>query len=247
MFRKTYWSYHSRDLLWFCGAHQIKGIDGPFDVARSRWFVQCPNCSNASSAKLALIGQVVKCKCGTQFKCPWWNLDKKTVPNLIGFEKFDRLHDVIGYEVQEQSKRKWWWLANVDCSEIPFACSTSNICWYSGLCWLADIRSDGVSMDRVSPFGVPGVSSDFRIAWIAPVLVTGRLLGVCEHKLDVSNLEAVRTLGLGSSHFGHWSRVWPIVRLSPRHLSNAWCFVLYRWVRFSWSSQWKSTFGRPLR
>ncbi len=83
-----------------------KGIDGPFDVASSRWFVQCPNCSNASCAKLPLIGQVVKCKCGTQFKCPWWNLDKKTVPSLIGFEKFDRPQDIVGYEVQEQSKRK---------------------------------------------------------------------------------------------------------------------------------------------
>lgn len=78
------------------------GIEGPFDVSESRWVVQCPNCSNASNAKIALIGQIVKCKCGAKFKCPWWNLDKKTVPGLIGFEKFDRPHDVLGYDLQVQ-------------------------------------------------------------------------------------------------------------------------------------------------
>jgi len=79
-----------------------KGIVGPFDVSESRWIVQCPRCSNKSSAKLLLIGQIVKCKCGIRFKCPWWNLEKKTVPNLIGFEKFDRLHDILGYDIQDQ-------------------------------------------------------------------------------------------------------------------------------------------------
>jgi AAA+ superfamily predicted ATPase len=81
------------------------GIDGPFDVSTSRWNVQCPSCSNASNAELALIGQIVKCKCGTRFRCPWWNLDKKTVPGLIGFEKFDRPHDILGYDVQEQTTK----------------------------------------------------------------------------------------------------------------------------------------------
>ena len=79
------------------------GIDGPFDVSASRWIVQCPKCSNTSNAKLELIGQIVKCKCGVRFKCPWWNLDKKTVPGLIGFEKFDRPHDILGYDVQDQT------------------------------------------------------------------------------------------------------------------------------------------------
>jgi len=83
-----------------------RGIDGPFDVSASRWVVQCPKCSNASNAKLALIGQIVKCKCGVKFKCPWWNLDKKTVPGLIGFEKFDRPHDILGYEIQDQPAAK---------------------------------------------------------------------------------------------------------------------------------------------
>jgi AAA+ superfamily predicted ATPase len=77
-----------------------RGIDGPFDVSESRWIVQCPACSHTSNARIALLGQIVKCKCGTRFKCPWWNLDKKTVPGLIGFEKFDRPHDILGYEVQ---------------------------------------------------------------------------------------------------------------------------------------------------
>lgn len=80
----------------------VPGIDGPFDVSASRWIVQCPKCSNTSNAKLALIGQIVKCKCGVRFKCPWWNLDKRTVPGLIGFEKFDRPHDILGYDLQDQ-------------------------------------------------------------------------------------------------------------------------------------------------
>jgi len=82
------------------------GIDGPFDVSQSRWIAQCPKCSNLSSAKLPLIGQSVKCKCGLRFRCPWWNLDKKTVPGLIGYEKFDRPHDILGYDVQDESVKK---------------------------------------------------------------------------------------------------------------------------------------------
>lgn len=82
------------------------GIEGPFDVSASRWVVQCPKCSNISNAKLPLLGQIVKCKCGVRFKCPWWNLDKKTVPGLIGFEKFDRPHDIFGYDIQDQPASK---------------------------------------------------------------------------------------------------------------------------------------------
>jgi SpoVK/Ycf46/Vps4 family AAA+-type ATPase len=82
------------------------GIDGPFDVSQSRWTSQCPKCSNLSSAKLPLIGQSVKCKCGLRFRCPWWNLDPTTIPGLIGYEKFDRPHDILGYDVQDESVKK---------------------------------------------------------------------------------------------------------------------------------------------
>lgn len=75
------------------------GISEPFDVSESRWIAQCPKCEKVSKASLALIAQVVKCKCGTRFRCPWWNLDKKTVPGLVGFEKFERPVDLIGYDV----------------------------------------------------------------------------------------------------------------------------------------------------
>lgn len=76
-----------------------EGIDGHFDVAQSKWIAQCPKCDKVSKAGLALIGQVVKCKCGTRFRCPWWNLDKKTVAGLVGFEKFERPVDLVGYDV----------------------------------------------------------------------------------------------------------------------------------------------------
>lgn len=77
----------------------VKGIDGPFDVSESRWSAQCPSCSHTANAKVARLGQYVKCKCGTRFKCPWWNLDKRTVPGLIDFENFDRPQDLLGYDV----------------------------------------------------------------------------------------------------------------------------------------------------
>jgi len=75
------------------------GIDEQLDVSQSKWNAQCPKCDKVSKAGLPLIAQVVKCKCGTRFRCPWWNLDKRTVPGLIGFEKFDRPDDLIGDEI----------------------------------------------------------------------------------------------------------------------------------------------------
>ena len=82
------------------------GIEGPFALEGSRWHVQCPKCNKVSRASLNLIGQIVKCKCGTRFRCPWWNLEKKSVPGLIGFEKFERSCDVVGYEVQLAKSRR---------------------------------------------------------------------------------------------------------------------------------------------
>jgi AAA+ superfamily predicted ATPase len=76
------------------------GLSSAFDVSDSRWGVQCPSCQKTSSVKLALIGQMVNCKCGARFRCPWWNLNKTSVPGLIGFEKFERSIDLIGYEMQ---------------------------------------------------------------------------------------------------------------------------------------------------
>ncbi len=79
------------------------GFDGPAEVSDSRWFVTCPQCSKASTARLALIGQVVKCKCGVKFTCPWWNLDSSTVPGLLNFETFSRPGDHLGYDIQIES------------------------------------------------------------------------------------------------------------------------------------------------
>lgn len=78
-----------------------EGINSPLDLAESRWQVQCPKCEKTSSARLQFLGQIVKCKCGARFRCPWWNLDPKTVPGLVEFEKFERPMDRIGYDMQD--------------------------------------------------------------------------------------------------------------------------------------------------
>lgn len=75
---------------------------GPFDLENSQWRVHCPNCENETTASLPFLGQIVKCNnCGTRFRCPWWNLDRDTVPHLSGFEIYEREIDLNGYDVQE--------------------------------------------------------------------------------------------------------------------------------------------------
>jgi hypothetical protein len=76
----------------------VEGLDGEFDTSASRWICKCPKCEKVSKVGIDLIGKVVQCKCSAKFRCPWWNLDKTTIPGLIGFEKFERPNDLIGYD-----------------------------------------------------------------------------------------------------------------------------------------------------
>lgn len=79
-----------------------RGISSPFDLKDSIWHVNCPQCENSTSASLPFLGQIVKCNsCVTRFRCPWWNLDRNTVPELTGFEIFERASDLDGYDVQQ--------------------------------------------------------------------------------------------------------------------------------------------------
>ncbi|HCO25234.1 MAG: hypothetical protein CME31_05070 [Gimesia sp.] len=81
----------------------IKGMTGPIDLSNSRWRVNCPQCENATTASLPFLGQIVKCNaCGTRFRCPWWNLDRDTVPGLSGFELYERPGDLEGYDIQPE-------------------------------------------------------------------------------------------------------------------------------------------------
>lgn len=81
----------------------ITGMTGPIDLSDSRWRVHCPQCENATNASLPLLGQIVKCNaCGTRFRCPWWNLDRDTVPGLSGFELHERPGDLEGYDIQTE-------------------------------------------------------------------------------------------------------------------------------------------------
>jgi hypothetical protein len=77
------------------------GVVSPFDLSDSCWEVQCPRCLVVSRARLEHIGRLVNCKCGLRFKCPWWNLDRRTVPGLVLFEKSNRDTDLLGYDYDQ--------------------------------------------------------------------------------------------------------------------------------------------------
>lgn len=79
-----------------------QGFQRPYDLSDSQWRVHCPHCENATTASLPFLGQIVTCNnCQTRFRCPWWNLDRDTVPALSGFELYERESDLKGYDVQE--------------------------------------------------------------------------------------------------------------------------------------------------
>ncbi len=79
-----------------------QGFHRPYDLSDSQWRVHCPHCENATTASLPFLGQIVTCNnCQTRFRCPWWNLDRDTVPALSGFELYERESDLKGYDVQE--------------------------------------------------------------------------------------------------------------------------------------------------
>ena len=83
-----------------------KGISQPFDLTKSVWHVNCPQCENSTSASLPFLGQIVKCNnCGTRFRCPWWNLDRNTVRGLEGFEIYERAIDLDGYDMQPEKAK----------------------------------------------------------------------------------------------------------------------------------------------
>ena len=78
-----------------------QGFQRPYDLSDSQWRVHCPHCENATTATLPFLGQIVTCNnCQTRFRCPWWNLDRDTVPALSGFELYERESDLKGYDVQ---------------------------------------------------------------------------------------------------------------------------------------------------
>ncbi|WP_291176108.1 AAA family ATPase [Gimesia sp.] len=80
-----------------------KGMAGPVDLKTSRWRVNCPHCENTTTASLPFLGQIVKCNaCSTRFRCPWWNLDRSSVPGLNGFELYERPGDLDGYDIQAE-------------------------------------------------------------------------------------------------------------------------------------------------
>lgn len=83
-----------------------QGFQRPYDLSDSQWRVHCPHCENATTASLPFLGQIVTCNnCQTRFRCPWWNLDRDTVPALSGFELYERESDLKGYDVQAEVEK----------------------------------------------------------------------------------------------------------------------------------------------
>ena len=77
---------------------------GPSDVSKSKWFVKCSKCEKTRSVGIQFIGQLVTCSCGAKFKCPWWNLDDKTVEDIGRYQRHDRLEDFLGLEANPKDK-----------------------------------------------------------------------------------------------------------------------------------------------
>jgi len=78
--------------------HLTGGSQGPFEVSKSKWFVKCPKCEKIRSVGLPFIGQLVTCTCGSKFRCPWWNLDEKTVDGIGAYQRHDRVEDFVGFD-----------------------------------------------------------------------------------------------------------------------------------------------------
>ena len=74
----------------------VYGMPGPLDVSSSRWKAQCPGCEKISESGIAALGKRVRCKCGTTFVFPAWNLNPESLPSFIGYKIYDRCQDLRG-------------------------------------------------------------------------------------------------------------------------------------------------------
>jgi hypothetical protein len=76
----------------------VSSCDGPYDVSQSRWFVVCSGCRKKRRVSIQLLGELVSCSCDARFRCPWWNLDPRSISSLSGFQVYDREVDLVGYD-----------------------------------------------------------------------------------------------------------------------------------------------------
>jgi hypothetical protein len=74
-----------------------EGVSGRFDVAASKWRMQCPSCKKARSVGLQLIGNRVACSCGAKFRCPWWNPLPESVPGVELHAPSEKPEDLLGW------------------------------------------------------------------------------------------------------------------------------------------------------
>jgi SpoVK/Ycf46/Vps4 family AAA+-type ATPase len=74
----------------------IKGCPGPFDLSNSRWRGSCPECQKEAAGSLKLLGQNVRCKCGSIFEYPWWNALAESLPAVCQYKDLTRPLDLTG-------------------------------------------------------------------------------------------------------------------------------------------------------
>ena len=74
----------------------IKGCPGPFDLSNSRWRGVCPLCQKEAAGSLKLLGQNVRCKCGSIFEYPWWNASAESLPATCQYKDLSRPLDLTG-------------------------------------------------------------------------------------------------------------------------------------------------------
>jgi hypothetical protein len=50
------------------------GMTGPLDFSECKWNAICPSCEKTYQVEKKFLGRNVTCKCGGQFRIPFWNL-----------------------------------------------------------------------------------------------------------------------------------------------------------------------------
>lgn len=53
------------------------------DLTNIKWRFACPDCGHTGQESSRFLGRRVKCKCGSGFEFPWWDVVPETVPGLV--------------------------------------------------------------------------------------------------------------------------------------------------------------------
>lgn len=76
------------------------GLASGLDLSSSKWKGACPGCQKVAKVSVEMLGRRVRCRCGTAFIFPWWNMVPSTMSIARKFKQFDRPEDLIGIGVE---------------------------------------------------------------------------------------------------------------------------------------------------